>query len=663
MSQNSQDASYRIAVLGDSSSSDIGASKVCYARVLFTELQLQSTVSLSNFAVPGFTSADAARFFADHVARSEWDYLVIYLGNNEGAIAEHKGRYSPIFCTLKSLFRRSEAPVFSPVLTSQPLKFLKDPPAARVATSHIDFANNLTTLIKTSKRNGICPILINPRANPFFPSGLGAPNSSYFCYVGNVPLGFNKLNNQAVDEASDLLAKGLQAYAEGRENTAIELWSKVGRDEKLASFIAEHNIASVHAKNGDARFKEKLTHLTGSYPAYDGIVLHNLSCCESAGVQADRLRDAYEADISLYRVKSPYRRVVAELGSKYKVPVLDLKDILTDDNFIDYCHPTAEGHRKISDALFAIISSNSELSRKRTGPGESRYEITLPSPNYAFSPGQDIIDYYCIDWPISRGAINAALEYANASGPNDKCDRTLQECIKNFFARNSEHPIFKPISHEGECAPRSNEILSFPEFYIYRFLVAYLEIFESEALFGPDTRNKLRFGDFVYSSASYRRMILSRYEQAPEININLRMDFCIEIIRKLHALISLSKVFQITIAERTRTLPRWYTREAFKYGTHSRLSMLYWIGDLDKIIESIIVASVICHANGQRSAIDLLEKAMNLSCDLRKSHEGYVSQRAPLQSEDFMHNYQFDLDRHRDKLRDLLKQLLIVVTD
>ena len=96
----------QIAVIGDSSSSGIGMGCACYPARLFGLLTGEMDVSVHNSAVPGFTSADASRFFHAIARARPLDYVIIYLGNNEGAVGVRKGYYHALATRVTELLSK-----------------------------------------------------------------------------------------------------------------------------------------------------------------------------------------------------------------------------------------------------------------------------------------------------------------------------------------------------------------------------------------------------------------------------------------------------------------------------------------------------------------------------------------------------------------------------
>jgi phospholipase/lecithinase/hemolysin len=69
----------------------------------------------------------------------------------------------------------------------------------------------------------------------------------------------------------------------------------------------------------------------------------------------EEFEKAKELDFYSLRTKKAYNNKISELASVSNLPLIDLDSLFLANNseflFIDHCHPTAEGHRLIAQAL------------------------------------------------------------------------------------------------------------------------------------------------------------------------------------------------------------------------------------------------------------------------------------------------------------------------
>ena len=613
-------------ILGDSSSSGIGVGQACYPAKLFFILRDVTDVEITNSAVPGFTSADASRFIAATRNSQRFDYVIVYLGNNEAAVGGPKGRYSPLEARLKSYLSKPPPRQFRPILSPAPFVFDYQVPTPVIATTVAEFRANVRSIIRRARGLGAKSILINPVANERFPAGLGAVNSSYFCYLDELDALGYALHNSPIDDASKALTAGLDSFINGRFIEAIGIWRPYAEKTDVAGFIVAHNIACARARIGDDAGEAELRGLLGKYPAYNATILYNLAHMMRLRDDQENMRRllglAYDDDRSVYRVKQSYRNVIAEFAAP-DVAVLDLQPILQPHQFVDYCHPTEQGHDAIARALAASIATS--------GPGagrtqNSRYELSLPSPNYVNNPADTFIDYYCIDWPIASSRIAnglAALLDGKAStvGVGDE----IGQCLQNFLSVNRRHPIFTDnLDLRGSLTPRSYEILSFPEYFLYRILYNYARAFEKNGL-----EDRLSCGTQLrhvrLSAADYARIILRQGSNSPEMELDISQEYYDAIVAKIREqLASADQIYRICIGERVRTTMKWYTREALRYGTQSRTSMLYARWEIEKLVEGLVVSAVIADARGELQHLADVDRLLADVLSLLQVHERHV---------------------------------------
>jgi lysophospholipase L1-like esterase len=618
-----------ITVLGDSSSSGIGLGQDCYPAKLVGILRDELDIHVLNCAVPGFTSADASRFFHAVASERPLDYLIIYLGNNEGAVGPRKGYYSAFKARVADRFSRQPERQFRPVLSPPRFRFTYEVQAQTATTTPAEFRDNLRSIVRRATKKGARVIILNPVANRFFPCGMGATNSTYFCYLDHLDRIGGEVVNDPIDEGSGALAAGLRCFIAGQWDEAIGIWTPQAARQNVAGFIARHNIACARARRGDDTSESQLRALLGEYESYDSTVLYNVAMlrrCQGDREAADQLLDAaYEKDTSIYRVRRKYREVIEGFASVNGVRVLDLAPILKSCHFVDYCHPTGEGHDEIARAVAALIRSDRPPRHRSEG---SWYGVSLPTPNYVHQPGQTLLDYYCIDWPIAQDRIAAAIaafgraDAAADAGENaDEIDR----CVANFFRANGQHPIFTAdLDLSGAWMPRSHEILSFPEQFLYRVLYNYSVAFEVDGLAGRLSAAAL-LEPVRFSSAAYRQIIMRGTDDDLTAELDVTRAYFDAIVNKIgHQLASADLIYRVTIGPRLRTVLTWFTREAFRYGTQSRMSMLYARWDIERIVEGLIVAIVIAARRGDDRALGRLDGLLRHVLSLLQVHERHA---------------------------------------
>ena len=201
------------------------------------------------------------------------------------------------------------------------------------------------------------------------------------------------------------------------------------------------------------------------------------------------------------------------------------------------------------------------------------------SPEYAFKNDQ----------PLSQ------FIYAGRKGTGEKSasDKTrIVEAAK-------KHPLFQNGEAIANMPPALlGELGRYPDAYITRLLEPYLSYAKAKGLFSlidekilPIALEK-RLGLLNGDSLEY----LSKSEHLKHIETPTLIPVIKEDILG-HLLNHLTS--SPSMGHRYRTMMYWYFKESLRYGSHSRLSMLYDQVQLDMIVETILGVTVIAHSANQ----------------------------------------------------------------
>ena len=229
----------RILVLGDSCSAGIGSPQAVYPSVLHK--LLSGAHRIENHAVPGFTSADAARYFRRTLAGQRWDAVIVYLGNTDGAQSRYKGTYHPWRDRDRWLPRLHQAKAVVRIHNRNKNEFDEREERRSVATTPKDFQKNLESITREARRGGARVFLINPVANTHFPAGMMARNAPFYKVVGLE----TKLADQltGATEVARMLIDAIREDEQGNFDSAVAKYRELARGESRASEIALNNLA------------------------------------------------------------------------------------------------------------------------------------------------------------------------------------------------------------------------------------------------------------------------------------------------------------------------------------------------------------------------------------------------------------------------------------
>jgi hypothetical protein len=585
-----------IRVVGDSSSSGVGVATACYPYLLSESPRLRSQGDLRvvNFSVPGLTSADAAQLCLSSAFTGQYQYLLIYLGNNEGACVTRKGVAGWWPGLLRRARKRRRPALRPPRSASEPLAFQRAVQPVRPNAPH-EFSRNLGIMIRSARRAGASVVLVNPIANRRFPSGLHASNGVFFKYVGLEEATGRML--RGTDPESEALVAAICLQEAGRTLQASATYERLAHSAGgLVAFVAKHN--GILCLPDACAAIEALRALDGEFPCYDSVVLYNLHrLCLRAGQDADSARyleASLERDVSSYRVTRAYREVILDVARENGIPLIDLAELLQPRHFVDYCHPTADGHRRIADALEPLLGSGAHA---RTTSGRHSYENRFVSPN-SFFEDADLVTYYQIEREVPDAHILAALAplISRDGRARSREGDPLTHHLAQFLHSNDAHAAFAPeLDLLGPQAPRAHEVFSFPEFYLYRLLRSYGAAFEAQELAARmDAEGAC--ARLLVRPSGYDSLILRHGRTSLEMDLHLGLDY----LRSIEARLAAARkgpAFTSMIGDRIKTVSVWYTREAFRYGTLSRLSMLYDRWEVERLAEAIAVAAVIAAHN------------------------------------------------------------------
>ena len=621
----------QIAILGDSSSAGIGDGQDVYPCQLFHMLKRLGTIQMENWSSPGISSADAAKLFLQKLSNRNLNALIIYLGNNEGSQSPYKGTYRPGRNQLTEFFQRLTRRQQSRISRErQTFVFMSEPIISSTATTPTDFFNNVSQIVRQAVRDETEVLVINPRANRKFPAGLGTRNFPFYRFV-NFP---DTVGDELIpiDPSSETLVQGIRRHVEGDLKEAIVQYRRVTDNASYSYQIAQNNLAvALYEAGQDSEATVVFTELL-TKPAYDrSILLYNFGLMTES---QSLLHEAYETDISLYRIKDPYRAQISRVKKQFPVHLLDLETLVTNEHFVDYCHLTKAGHRTLAEHLCSkLVDVLSGFTDSGKG---GDYQNFFPNPNYFFDARKELADYYTVSPQFDEAEIlNTAVQVCavsdtqTASPTSDEIShkgKPLVTAIERTVRNALRHPVFTRHSDLVRYPIRyRHEIGSFPEFYIYRVLCAYGHALK---LSGNYERWKgWRDTLPLREPYEYERLILGQENLALEHDqIDLTPERRNRILARVEQQLAHPDFYRNRSLERRKTVIYWYTRESFRFGTQSRPSMLYDRVGLEHLAEGISVAWTIDALGSHALETDRIDKCRTKVQHLLEVHDRFSNQ-------------------------------------
>lgn len=596
-----------------------------------------------NCSLPGFTSADACAFFFRHyrMLRKGLRAVVVYLGHCDATSTEvQKGKYGLLkqaTCWIREVAGRvpSKTRIRNRLLHFEWNNAFE--PFIESPESPDDFEYNIERVLSACHRAAVPVILIRPKANLYFPPGVGKGNFVFYRYLG--------MKDRVADriKISDPRFKdAYRVHESGNFEAAVRLYKDILLKPPVALMSQEYplailnNYAAAQAEAGE--FEEAiylLQLLLKERGARKEIVLYNLAQIQKLLGENEKysrlLVDSYEADDSLYRIRAPYLQALDRLTVRHPlVRVLDMSDIVPDALYLDHCHPLPEGQAKMSDEIRRNLDALGIQGRETASIENVLYNPELARGNIA-----EFHDYFKTVAPFSEKQIAGAmvtlesvLKKMEVFDPSSSALSTIPKEIRGALDYYLRHPCFPSIRDVLRFPPRyPSDVGRFPEYFVIRHLIPYLRVHESNLQLAPrfdPSLGLLRSSDQLLSILPAKSVSLVD-TCLPQVDIayeEVRLPLILSKVRRLlvQHLRAGNQVF-----ERTKTAIYWYVRETLRFGSHSRASMLYDRVLLEYLAEGLAVAGVLDAAMGMKKSSEIVGLICALESTIR-IHEEYCGQ-------------------------------------
>ena len=631
-----------VLILGDSTSMSIGLEKKTYPFLLAKAPIWPEGTRIINCSLPGITSADAAAFFFS--CRGSWfrslTAVIVYLGNCDTASSEiRKGKYGHL---RQAAFRARLVTGRAPTKTrlknqllhyewnnayDAAIESLENP-------SHFEY--NIGRVIQACHNASIPVILVRPKANRYFPPGVGKGNFVFYRH-----LGLKEKLSQHISIPDDRFKEALRLH----ESEQFEQAAAAYRDimlqppkvlmSKEYPLLVLNNYAAARAESGaseEAGYIFQL--LLKERGVRREIVLFNLAQIQKTGGRKEEyerlMADSYESDQSLYRIRSPYVQALDRLAVRHiQVRIVDMATLIPDELYLDYCHPRPEGQIRMANEMCRQIG---EIGI--AGNQAADLENILYNPELAMGNVMEFHEYFKTFAPLKEnqiaeaiGALGESLKRREVSDSAVQARSSMPRAIRKAVDYYLRHPYFTSVHDVVRHPPRyPSDVGRFPEYFLVRLLIPYLQEHESNSAlsgrFDP-ALELLRTSHQLLSilpagCVSLVDLGLPQFDMAYE---EARLPLLLGKVRKLllQHLQAGNQVF-----ERTKTTIFWYVREALRFGTHSRVSMLYDRLLMEFLAEGLAVAGVLDGKMGLKRVAEI-EGLIHLLQSAVRIHEEHCS--------------------------------------
>lgn len=629
-----------ILILGDSTSMTIGLERKSYPYLLADRLSWPEGAKIVNISQPGITASDAAAYFFRFIKKyPDLKAVIVYLGNCDANANELcKGRVTPLRLTTQKIRETFGLRPPKTVLRNRLMRLewneSYDESFERAEKAE-DFEYNLGRVISACGKRSIPVILVRPKANNSFPSGVGKGNFAYYHYLSFSPH-FTQILSHPDQRFLDAFALYEQGRFEESSRMYREILAALGASVARAEYplIIVHNYAAACARQG--RNDEALVLfdlLLKESAVRQEIVLFNRafvlgSVGDRAGSKAC-LSEAYKADSSMYRVKSTYLDAIDRLAASNAsgVQLVDMS-VFSDDDFVDHCHLLPGSQKILADRIEIALRGKGVMN----GTMAARIEPHLLNLELALGNTMPFFHYYRAYASITAEQIRRDIDIlsSDVGGGNVLSDRALSlvsKPVAKAVEYSRQHPCFADIRDFLRLSPEVPlDVGRFPEYFLIRRLSPYLEAAWQEA---PVVAVLSGIPGLLHSGKELLQILpVATAEikmEIPAVDSIIDKAWASRIV--LHVRSALIRHLEQgpQIHERLKTTIFWYFREVLRWGSHSRVSMRYERLVLEFMAEALTVASWLDFKSGMEKNKEILELAKSLVRTIQ-IHEKYCLQ-------------------------------------
>lgn len=626
-------------ILGDSTSATYGVEAEMYPFHLVNRCQWPANCRFVSCAQPGVTAADAAVFFQRH-RRDCAPLLAVILnvGTCDSVAAElRKGRLSQGKRLRQWVRKMSGRPYRRHPLQNRLHRREWDPffkPALEKPESPSDFAYNLRSIVACCHRQKIPVVMIQPTGHLDFPAGIGKGNFDFYRHI-NV----DEPSATGLETPDPKFCEALELQARRNFNDAKKhyraLLEEIGPMSGHPEFplICVHNYAVCCAECGEtaeARYLFEL--LLKESRVRQEVVLFNLAQLARLNgedaIAHSMLMKAYETDLSMYRIRHPYREKIATIAAEFSniTRLIDQQALVSDEEFIDHCHPMPMAQRRLANAVAKEMNNLGIV-----GSEPAHIENRLYNPELALGDTNDFHSYFKTRAPYSQRQIAAwVVALQNSLDENGDLTQAAMEDmpfeLRRAVGQHLQHPCF-PLARDllrwGPELP--GDIGRFPELFLVRHVIPFLKIHQSESSL------KDRFDrQLALLRPAERLLSLLPIDMLPSEDSPLKNDLFRETTYPLRVLQAVQhSLIRHTrggnrIAARLKGTIYWYFRESLRFGAHSRISMRYDRIDLEFAAEALAIVGVIDQHQDCRHQTSIIELIAQLQ-ELTRIHEQFCS--------------------------------------
>ena len=643
----------KILVLGDSFATSLGCFDNNFLDKFITEYSFTERVVFDNPSVFNLTSVDSFFLLQRYLENQHYDAVLVGLGNCDSCAYGYYKKVRGLYSAKKNfkLNKRYDKKLKkkNPLLRRNPPYTFRYSGKATLpvngAVSARDFGENIQAIFKLCNKNDIPVLVININANKYYPP---CNNTGNYCFARIFGLETH-LPYSGMGECAEL-NEALRLHDNANFSQAEEVYRTISADtaDSELRFICQNNLAAIaFAQNDYIAAADLLAQAEDSSNPLYPIVLYNQAILALKNRQADnaeKLFDkAYEKDYGSYRMQEVYRNEVFK-----RIPedcVIDGHNFIGQDDYVDYCHPTVNGHVKIARTVNEKLALLFGLES-----GDIHPEVTyLPAnPDYAVGFTTNFFAHFNLsvmpDARFGHEVLKDKSSYRNCLKNADNLTSDLQLSAKNAI---KAHPLFGCNSLLEQVHPLyKTDQGRIPEYFFIRLMLPAYKELEKDPAVAKDF-GELRDYLSVYSKIQqWWKTLKLPCIGDPSVHahrIAKGVDWG-DVIQRLNMLLDYSLEQGVVYENRIRSITNWFMREALVFGAVSNRNMYYRRKDFWYIADTCLFFKIFA-ATDKVLERDM-DKVVARACAVLQVHNKYCAGLSVISPDAMLRkNYQQDLTR------------------
>lgn len=588
-------------LLGDSFAASVGCYKNSFVDVFCRDNSYSDDVEIHNAATFNVTSADILKHYDDYCEKNVIDLLVVALGNCDPCSYGYKKSGSVLSSPWAArMHDRKIKRKHSILKRNPPFTYIShdiDSAGVESVVPAGTFKKNLDRLLNKARKDKVPVLLFNLVANAYFPPCNNTGNRIFYKVFG---LSTRHTQYSARDSRGADVVRALLLHDDFKIDAARKCYEAMLQADDERKAIAANNLAHILYHQG--KFDESLAMLEVAVPAsgiVSPMVLYNKAVLlkeAGKGEESELLfYQAYNEDLGSYRIKPSYQGAIRELvEGRGEVVGLDVGDVASQRDFVDYCHPGLEAHTRIASLFSDKVEQALGL---KAGKHQPKSTYLAYNPDASLGYDSDFFKHMGISVVPDHNFVQSVIEqadkeYASALNALGKSCSDMQINSKTTIL---SHPVFGHPAFLRQVAPHSKvDQGRVSELFFLRVMIAAyahepiqdaLKDYESIRGLIPDVGKVGAWFKCLRLHSSH----VPALDRLKAVHAELPWD---DIMQRAALLCEHIEADDHVADNKVNSITYWFMREALFFGAVSDASMLTRRMDVQKLVETLVFYAI-----------------------------------------------------------------------